>query len=303
MASATQDKRYSRRSIDWRDSGIVIDEFMQLDSFYDAKPTSSATSSFDSEAAICSDDDGDTILHLAIVGCSLDVVAGLVKICDLNAINNMMQTPLHVATIVNRDDMVSLLLKSRADVTVRDRRGNTALMLACSKGFREVAETILNHIEQSLGTSYIQEQFKLTNFDGQTCLHMAAEVDQRDIIDLLVNKFNIDVNSQDSKSGETIMHKAVRQLNVPLVMFLCQLPIHCNKADYSMKSPIDYVNNMFESITQDIQKDKLIKIKQVLDERIKNCVRSKNNCCSDINFCIKLSDMSNSEDDEDEFDF
>lgn len=281
------DKSTPRRSVDWRDSGIVIDEdFLHFNSISALSNNSSARISTQSAAcplekiAFEQDVDGDTILHLAVVGCTLDKVKDLIKICDLDAINNMMQTPLHVATMANRPEMVQLLLASGAQLGIHDRRGNSPLHLACQKGSMEIAEIILDYVLESTSDNglTLKHYFKQANFEGQTCIHLAASNNKLDILEVLVNKYNADPNCQDSRSGETIMHKAISKLDVKLVEFIVRLKQHCNQADYSNRKPLDTINILFNSKLDQSQVDKLASIHELVAERIRLC-KEQNGCC------------------------
>lgn len=286
------DKNISRRSVDWRDSGIVIDEdfrFNSIDAICDFSNNSeTSTSQFTNQCPIGrivydQDDDGDTILHLAVVGCTLEKVRDLIKICDLDAINNMMQTPLHVATMANRPEMIELLLNSGAKFDAHDRRGNTPLHLSCQKGYRDITAIILNFITHQPTEQNNQQilirHLELTNFDGLTCLHLAALHDRREIIELLVNNFDANINCQDSRSGDTILHKAIIGFNVELVGFILSLNKHCNQSDFSGRKPLDTIKLLQESSIDQCQFELLAKAKKLVEDRITSCVQS-NGCCA-----------------------
>lgn len=295
---------FSRRSIDWRDSGIVIDEdnhlFEALCSFdtrssIDSEfnlPTSSGTTSARNATTCCAtqdivleqDDDGDTLLHLAVVGLTVDKVRDLINFCDLNAINNMMQTPLHVAVLANRPEMVQILVDSRAKLNVHDRRGNTPLHLAVQRGLIAIVQIILdaaaNKVQEGLTA---QQTLEAYNFDGYTSLHLAAINDRRDVLELLANKYGADLNCRDSKSGETIMHKAIRQLNVGLVAFISSLSNdkHCNGNDFAGRKPLDTVQVLNEACSMKAnESSKLTMIKELIEVGISRCIE-RGGCCSE----------------------
>lgn len=304
------DKSRSRRSVDWRDSGIVIDEDLHFNSISAICNNSSARISTQSAAcplekvAFEQDVDGDTILHLAVVGCTLDKVKDLIKICDLDAINNMMQTPLHVATMANRPEMVQLLLASGAKLNIHDRRGNTPLHLACQKGLIEIAGIILDDILESTTDNglTLKHYLQQANFEGQTCIHLAASNNRLDILELLVGEYKADPNCQDSRSGETIMHKAVSKLDVKLVEFVVNLKQHCNRADYSNRKPLDTINILYNSKLDQSQADKLASIHKLVTERIRLC-KEQNGCCiadeGSLNDCSSSSNSDYSDSDSD----
>lgn len=68
---------------------------------------------------------GETLLHKACLNNSIRLI--LVNIllergADVNKLNNNGEGPLHFAVRMNREDLVMILLKAGADITVRDRR-------------------------------------------------------------------------------------------------------------------------------------------------------------------------------------
>lgn len=301
-------KGHSRRSVDWRDSGIVIDEDQHFYSFDNTSrdlglPINLSTplqeekleqyqeeqvknrSLFDVKCSslLDHDDDGDTILHLAVVGCTVSKVKDLIRVCDLNAINNMMQTPLHVAVMASRAEMVELLIVSGARLDVHDRRGNTPLHLACQTGQKNIVVLILDSLQKSSQSTdsrpSVSQQINTTNFDGSTCLHLCALEDKRDIIELLVKNYEADLNSQDSRSGETIVHIAIKKFNPDLVAFILSLSKHCNRADYSGRQPMDTIKILEDSISDPYQLETLKQIEQSVFNRIKACIKSSDGCC------------------------
>lgn len=268
----------SRRSVDWRDSGIVIDDDFQLNSMDFASCEINSTpylfpSTGHSSNLIEEDRDGDTMLHLAVVEYSLEKVEDLIQICDLNAINNMMHTPLHVATMANRPEVVKLLLDCGAKMDVHDCQGNTPLHRACQKGYTDIVTIMLDKI-----SSNPKEYIQRANFEGQTCLHLASLNDHREIIGLLVNKYRCNINCQDNKSGQTILHRAIGQLNVELIKFILNFKEHCNQQDFSGRRPLDAINKLLNSNLTKEQKDKLPIAKRLVEERIKICIQRKG-CC------------------------
>lgn len=310
-------KGHSRRSVDWRDSGIVIDD----DQHFNSIEAISVFDSFESTTSIRGgggaaansgpiatttttanqtnetqkhslehDDDGDTILHLAVVGFTENKVKDLIKICDLNAINNMMQTPLHVAVMANRPEMVQLLIEAGASLNVHDRRGNTPLHLACQKGHKEVAVIILTSLAR-MGASWACQQIDLANFDGQTCLHLCAVEDRRELIEILVNQYNANLNCQDSRSGDTILHKAIKKFNLELVELILRLGPHCDRANYNGRRPIHTIRILRDDSKINLQQtEKLIQIERMVLNRIRECIKLETGCCT----AVKLELMNGS---------
>jgi hypothetical protein len=64
---------------------------------------------------------------------------------DINAPNQMGQTPLHWASIYGTPEVVRLLLEHRADVEAKDNFGKTALQEAADRGHDGVVELLREH--------------------------------------------------------------------------------------------------------------------------------------------------------------
>lgn len=298
---------HSRRSVDWRDSGIVIDDDFNINNLdlphYDlgaacssmprARPTEDYAQQIGQNNKISNynpveDDDGDTILHLAVVGCTQTKVEELMKICDLDAINNLMHTPLHLATMSNKPDMVKLLIDNGAKSNLPDRRGNTPLHLACKNGYIEIVNLILEgskNMEPNQNAQEIIRQYiETTNFDGLTCLHIASLNDRKDIIDLLVNRYNCNINCQDSRSGETILHKAIHQLNLGLIQYILSLDKHCNDKDYYGRTPLATIDVLVKSNVSQSDIELLESARELIRNRIIRCIESQG-CCLSLMDC------------------
>jgi len=290
----------SRRSIDWRDSGIVIEEdqqFSSVDAIFDPdakKPSLPANDSSLKEASY-QDDDGDTILHLATVGFTLNQVKDLIQICDINAINNMLQTPLHVATLANRPEIVELLLSSGARLNVHDRRGNTPLHLACQNGLKQITCIMLDAVSNRATPDLLSldQHIESTNFDGETCLHLAASRNEIEIVEMLVKKYNANLAIQDSRSGATILHKAIIDFNVERVESILKLETHCNRADFAGHKPSDTIKMLRNSRLTQSQLSRLVLIEKLVSDAIKQCI-GHNGCCS-LNDDILVRSSSSSE--------
>lgn len=68
---------------------------------------------------------GETLLHKACLNNSIRIIlvnALLEHHADVNKVNNNGDSPLHFAVRMNRDDLVVILLKAGADITMRDKR-------------------------------------------------------------------------------------------------------------------------------------------------------------------------------------
>lgn len=126
----------------------------------------------------------------------------MMRLLELNANvelrNSAGLTPLHTATMLNRDaQKCHILLQAGAQVDARDAEGNTPLMHAGSIGAIEVVGGLL-----AAGASVAAP-----NFRGSTALIQASIHGQRDILGHLLQEAGANPEQQDS-TGRTALHWA-----------------------------------------------------------------------------------------------
>ncbi|XP_052819141.1 NF-kappa-B inhibitor alpha-like [Mya arenaria] len=189
------------------------------------------------------DEDGDTLLHLAVIQHMYMVVLALifkVKECDLlaclNIQNNLRQTPLHLAVLTDQPDVVRALVEAGADVTARDQQGNTPLHVACRKGSQDAVYTLVKSFGDDVDRR--KEYFEIRNSQGLTCLHVASENKEYEIMGHLFAR-GADVNVTDGKSGRTALHYAVENKDLQTVtLLLTHADIDVDSRTFSGDTPV-----------------------------------------------------------------
>jgi len=107
------------------------------------------------------------------------------------------ETPLMLASLFGWDDLVAKLLDTRqAHPELRDQTGNTALMVACSRGHSATALRLIEAIASARSSHSLNSSLNLVNNRGQTamtlaCCHRLEPVASR-LIDLRQAKFPSD---------------------------------------------------------------------------------------------------------------
>ncbi|ETE71838.1 Nuclear factor NF-kappa-B subunit, partial [Ophiophagus hannah] len=103
------------------------------------------------------DENGDNVLHLAIIHLHLELVKNLLEVIAnmnaaavLNVRNDLHQTPLHLAVITRQAGIVRALLGAGADVNLLDRHGNSVFHLAAQQGDEVALSMLLQHKEASV---------------------------------------------------------------------------------------------------------------------------------------------------------
>jgi tetratricopeptide (TPR) repeat protein len=87
-----------------------------------------------------------TPLELAVLGGRKDVVESLIaKGADINAKNKDGSTPLYTAVSNNRTEMAELLIAKGADINAKDESGKTSLHNADIEGHKDVADLLKKH--------------------------------------------------------------------------------------------------------------------------------------------------------------
>ncbi|XP_010082510.1 PREDICTED: nuclear factor NF-kappa-B p105 subunit-like, partial [Pterocles gutturalis] len=164
---------------------------------------------------VVQDDNGDNVLHLAIIHFHAELVKNLLEVLPdlnyhdiINMRNNLYQTPLHLAVITKQAEVVEDLLKAGADVSLLDRHGNSVLHLAAAEGDDKILSLLLKHKK-------ISPMVDLANGEGLSAIHMAVTANRMSCLKQLIAA-GVNVNAQEQKSGRTALHLAVEHENVPL---------------------------------------------------------------------------------------
>ncbi|XP_067624998.1 NF-kappa-B inhibitor cactus-like isoform X2 [Eurosta solidaginis] len=188
-------------------------------------------------------DEGDTYLHLACISGHENVVAALIRLaihpCLLNIKNDYGQTPLHLASLTKQRRILRMLLLAGAEPCIRDSQGNTALHLACMSGDEQCVNALTipisaseineahrqygyrsnDKVYSSLSAATLPPDLEIRNYDGEYCVHIAAEAGHINILSTLV-QYGADINAREGKGGYTPLHIAVEQGNEDVFKFL-----------------------------------------------------------------------------------
>ncbi|KAM3861179.1 NF-kappa-B inhibitor epsilon [Diretmus argenteus] len=163
-------------------------------------------------------EDGDTILHLAIIHEDEYFAHQLIQLFPRDVLdiqNNLYQTPLHLATYLNLFSVVQGLVEKGASLELQDQDGNTALHVACQYGQTDCA----TEMTREVSPSKLAPVLKTQNWRGLTCLHLATLSRERHLMKLLMKK-GADLNIQEGTSGKTALHLAVELHDEPSVTLL-----------------------------------------------------------------------------------
>ena len=144
---------------------------------------------------------GFTLLHYAAKENKLDVIEYLVSSgCDINAVDDDEQTPLHKSAMFGHTKSVQLLIDKGANVNQIDNNGNTPLHVAIiSGGDFGIVKALMEKADPCI-----------QNNDDQNVLHVAVKYHKVDSIDLILNHKQAAVlTTITDKDGLTPVHLAV----------------------------------------------------------------------------------------------
>jgi len=120
---------------------------------------------------------GATPLHIAaaVVGCEKVAEVLLANKADINARNDVGNTPLHIAEISANKEMAALLISKGADVNARNTGGDTPLHIAAAVGHADMVESLL-----AKGANA-----NAKNTAGETPLRWAEKTGRKDMAEVL----------------------------------------------------------------------------------------------------------------------
>ncbi|KAI5710905.1 hypothetical protein M8J75_012289 [Diaphorina citri] len=182
------------------------------------------------------DDEGDTPLHIAILGGTEHMVHHLVQVAPssvcLDIRNDLYQTPLHLSVLTSQSRLTRHLVLCNANYRKCDKYARTPLHWAVVEGSLECVRALTNPISsaelaQVMGikfekrTSLKNETINSTDYEGMTCIHHAAIGGNVDIMRQLVLNGG-DINAREWKSGMSALHIAVEKRDIDMVQFLLQ---------------------------------------------------------------------------------
>ncbi|XP_060579522.1 NF-kappa-B inhibitor alpha-like [Ruditapes philippinarum] len=237
------------------DSVEMIDDcsvkrFNELESF-EGNHGGHMAANIDASRIYLRDKDGDTLLHIAIIlrddKLAMIFIGKAPSNTWLSFTNVLFQTPLHLSVLTDQPEVTRRLIVAGAEVDKRDKDGNTALHIACRQGQHKNVQNLLEpvryheikHNSYDIPYQTIPQDLSIKNYEGLTCLHLAASNGHLDIVSMLLDK-DIDVNLKEGKTGRTILHNACLTGDLNIVKLLLRhRSCNINARTFDGSTPFD----------------------------------------------------------------
>lgn len=116
-------------------------------------------------------------LHMAIIqlvgGIAEYMIMRATDYFQVNLMNDLRQTPLHLSVITNQPHISKKLMLSGALLELTDNKGNTALHIACKEGYRDCVEVLTTPFySEDVGCPYalpvqnVPQNLETVNYEG-----------------------------------------------------------------------------------------------------------------------------------------
>lgn len=148
------------------------------------------------------------MLRAVAMGDAEEVERHLLLGADANGRNKSGWTPLHYATVRNREAVGAVLLKHGADANAVSKTRNAPIHMCADRNFPDFARMLIEH-GANLG---------LRNSSGWTPLHAAAAKDRLDVAKVLIEG-GAKVNAL-SEAGGTPLHEAAASAGREMIQLL-----------------------------------------------------------------------------------
>jgi len=183
------------------------------------------------------DDQGRTHLHYAAYRGD---IAKTQQLCSLgfpvDVTDRSLNTPLHVASEFGQNALVSFLIQMRSNVNRQNVEGKTALHLAVQRGQLQTAQILLSNGANP----------NIPDLEGGTPLHFAAANNSMDIAKYLL-LFGSFVNVRDH-SKETPLFYAIRESNSAMVDLLVnKYNADVNLTNEDEENPLSFAKELLEN--------------------------------------------------------
>jgi hypothetical protein len=186
------------------------------------------------------DFDGRTILYYPIKFNYKELFSILIeynkKIIGISIIDikdNLGNTALHYATVLNNIDIVKQLIDNNADPLIRNNDNDNVLHVALKYNRNEIIEYIISKL--------ININFLTSS--GENLLQLAISYQNIYIANLLIEKRKINLNNQENDYGTTAIQQLIIQNNIKLFKKAISFGANINQQDIYGNTSLIYISS------------------------------------------------------------
>ena len=144
-------------------------------------------------------ENGNSVLHLAIQCNSTNVSRKLISLCDINSVNNDNENAFYLCAKYGRKEIGELLMeKANCNLTAQDKAGNSALHIAFCKGNIDFAKMLIERNRVQSITETLNDWANIKIENGWVAFHYIAWAGN---LDLLPEITDISTKCHDGKSA------------------------------------------------------------------------------------------------------
>ncbi|XP_063906696.1 nuclear factor NF-kappa-B p105 subunit isoform X2 [Zophobas morio] len=289
---SAKSRPYCQRSDSIEETAMAKQAVLELQNFIKTHPSDEKAVNM-----LChylKEDNKTNALHVSIRQNELMDVMFLLKMIYvwkqhelLNVRSDLYETPLHIATYLNSEEIVANLIVCKASVCVGDSEMNTPLHVA-------VISNASIAIFEKLFSSEDKTFVDMENNEGNTALNIAIENGNLKALKLLCLN-GADINKQHKKNGYTPLRFAIEKQNVDIVKYILQhKDLQALVEDFQDINPLQAAINKDNSELVDVI-TQYMKQNNYVNVEIKNEVEDYSDDDFEEKFSIKLEQISSEE--------
>lgn len=191
-------------------------------------------------------DNRTTPLHEACKKKAAEIVQELIAHgADVNAKDMWSMTPLHYAGITTNETTIAILIDNKADRSIKNRNGLTALDLIedRDKSRQQLFSDVENGDKKGIA-AILKKWPDMVHYNfnnGMTPMHLAAAYEKPDVMELLL-QWGANINIQDDNK-ETPFHYACKYGKDISIQFLIDHGADCHALNNNERMPFDFYSD------------------------------------------------------------
>ena len=153
-----------------------------------------------------------------------------ISIIDIK--DNLGNTALHYATVLNNFNIVKELINNNSDPLIRNNDGENVLHSALKYNRNNIIEYI---VKTNININFLTKT-------GENLLQLAVSYQNNDITTFLIENTKINLNNQEKEYGITVLQQLIVQNNIRLFKKAISFGANINQQDYYGNTSLIYIS-------------------------------------------------------------